>query len=211
MNQPCELLVASRNAKKCAEISALLAPYNIEVRNVSEFPNVSEVIEDGNTFGKNAAKKATQTAGETGLWVLGEDSGLMVDALKGAPGIYSARYSDLEGDGKNATDEKNNQKLISELAGVPDEKRGAQYVCHVAISNPAGEIQLTEEATCRGRIVDEPRGSNGFGYDPHFLIREYGKTFGELSPNVKQHISHRARAFQRLIPRLVKLLLGNAN
>ncbi len=201
MSDRPRLVIASRNAKKRREIEELLAPHAIEVLSVTEFPGVPEVIEDGVTFAENAAKKAIQTARFLNCWVLGEDSGLMVDALDGAPGVYSARFS---GDG--ATDEKNNAKLIAELANVPDDKRGAQYLCHAAISDPAGIIRLTVEATCRGRIIREPRGVNGFGYDPYFLIPEYHQTFGELSSIVKQHLSHRARAFERLISPLVRLL-----
>ena len=197
------LVIATRNAKKRREIEELLAPHGIEVLNVADFPDVPEVVEDGDTFAANAAKKGTQTARHLNRWVLGEDSGLMVDALGGAPGVYSARYS-----GEGATDEKNNVKLQLELADVPDEKRGAQYLCHAAISDPAGTIRLTVEATCRGRIIREPRGENGFGYDPYFLIPEYHQTFGELSSTVKHHLSHRARAFERLIGPLVRLLRG---
>ena len=195
------LIVASRNAKKRREIEELLAPHHIEVLSVTDFPDVPEVIEDGETFADNAAKKATQTARHLNRWVLGEDSGLMVDALNGAPGVYSARFS-----GDDATDEKNNVKLMAELANVPEERRGAQYLSHAAISDPTGTIRLTVEATCRGCIIREPRGSNGFGYDPYFLIPEYHLTFGELSSTVKQHLSHRARAFERLIIPLVRLL-----
>ena len=106
------------------------------------------------------------------------------------------------------TDLGNNRLLIERLAGVPDPQRGAHYVCHVAVSDPGGEVRLSVEATCRGRIVEEARGENGFGYDPHFLLREYHRTFGELAPVVKQQLSHRARALARLIPELVGLLRG---
>lgn len=201
MSASPKLVVASRNAKKRREIEELLAPHRIEVLSVTDFPEVPEVVEDGDTFAANAAKKATQTARHLKCWVLGEDSGLMVDALGGAPGVYSARYS-----GEGATDERNNAKLIAALADVPDDKRGAQYLCHAAISDPTGAIRLTVEATCRGRILREPHGANGFGYDPYFLIPEFHLTFGELSSTVKQHISHRARAFERLIAPLVRLL-----
>ncbi|MCX7420122.1 MAG: RdgB/HAM1 family non-canonical purine NTP pyrophosphatase [Planctomycetia bacterium] len=197
------LVIASRNAKKRREIEELLAPHWIEVHSVTDFPDVPEVIEDGVTFADNAAKKAAQTAQHLNRWVLGEDSGLMVDALGGAPGVYSARFS-----GEGATDEKNNKKLLSELADVPDDKRGARYLCHAAISDPRGNIRFTVEATCRGRIIREPRGANGFGYDPYFQILEYHQTFGELSSSVKHHLSHRARAFERLIIPLVRLLQG---
>ncbi len=197
------VVLASRNVKKSGEIRALLAPYHIELKSVGEFDGVPDVIEDGDTFAANAAKKATQTGTHLGMWAIGEDSGLKVDALKGAPGVYSARYS-----GVNATDESNNEKLIAELDGVPAEKRGAGYVCHVAVSDPEGNVRLSVEAACRGRITTESRGSNGFGYDPYFEIREYHRTFGELSPLVKQHLSHRARAFERLLPQLVAVLSG---
>jgi XTP/dITP diphosphohydrolase len=195
-----ELVLASRNLKKCGEIRDLLAPHGFELRSVTEFPEAGEVVEDGTTFAENAAKKARETALATGRWVIGEDSGLRVDALNGAPGVYSARYSD-----PGATDERNNAKLLQELAAVPTEERGAGYVCHVAVSDPSGNIRLSFEDTCRGRIIREPRGTNGFGYDPYFLIREYHQTFGELSGLVKCQLSHRARAFQKLIPRLKSL------
>jgi XTP/dITP diphosphohydrolase len=200
-----ELVVGSRNQKKIAEIAGLLAPFDINVKGISEFPDVPEVEETGSTFGENAALKATETARFINQWVLAEDSGIMVDALNGQPGIYSARYS-----GPNATDDSNNEKLLLELDGVPDSRRGAQYVCHAALSDPDGTIQLSVEATCRGRIGYEPRGSNGFGYDPYFVIPEYHRTFGELGTSVKQHLSHRARAFQRLIPKLIVVLRSAA-
>lgn len=194
------LVVGSRNRKKLEEITQLLEPHGITVVGIADFADIPEVVEDGDTFAVNAAKKAAETAQAINEWVLAEDSGLSVDALGGAPGVYSARFS-----GEGATDERNNQKLLKELAGVPAEKRGGHYTCHVAVSAPDGEIHLTEEATCCGRIIDEARGANGFGYDPYFLIPEYHQTFGELSACVKNQISHRARAFQRLTPKLVRL------
>ncbi|MBX3438167.1 MAG: RdgB/HAM1 family non-canonical purine NTP pyrophosphatase, partial [Planctomycetaceae bacterium] len=171
------------------------------VKSVAEFDGVEEVIEDGITFAENAAKKASQTSQAVGLWAIGEDSGLRVNALGGAPGVYSARYS-----GAGATDESNNARLIQALSDIPDARRGAEYVCHVAVADPSGEVQLSIESTCRGRITTAPRGTNGFGYDPYFEIPEYHRTFGELSPLVKQHLSHRARAFDRLIPELTRVL-----
>lgn len=200
-----QVVLASRNRKKSAEIDELLAPHGIRVQSVADFPDAPEVVEDGETFAANAAKKASQTAKALRCWCLGEDSGLMVDALAGAPGVYSARYA-----GEACDDAQNNAKLVREVAGVPLEKRTARYVCHVAVADPAGEIRLTAEGSCRGRIVEKAHGTNGFGYDPHFLIPELHRTFGELPPVVKRHISHRARAFERLIPRLVKLLRDEA-
>lgn len=195
------LVIATRNKKKLGEIRELLEPHGIEVLSLAEFDGVPEVEETGETFAENAALKATQIAKHLNKWTLGEDSGLMVDALQGQPGIYSARYS-----GPDATDEKNNAKLIAELDGVPTEKRGGQYVCSLAVSDPQGNVQLTEEATCRGRIATEPHGTNGFGYDPYFTIVELHKTFGELPSVVKNHLSHRARAFERVTPKLVAVL-----
>ncbi|MEZ6057545.1 MAG: RdgB/HAM1 family non-canonical purine NTP pyrophosphatase [Planctomycetaceae bacterium] len=194
------LVLASRNLKKSGEIRELLDPYGFQVVSVAEFPQMGEVIEDGDSFAANAAKKASETALTLGQWAIGEDSGLMVDALKGAPGIYSARYS-----GEGATDARNNAKLLQELANVPPARRGAQYVCHVAVADPEGKIRLSFEETCRGRIADSPAGENGFGYDPYFVIPEYHLSFGQLSPLVKRCLSHRSRAFRQLIPRLLSL------
>ncbi|MBD3676666.1 MAG: XTP/dITP diphosphatase [Planctomycetaceae bacterium] len=201
MSAKPSLVIATRNAGKLREIRGLLEPHGVEVLSLADYENVPEVEETGETFAENAALKATQIARHLNCWTLGEDSGLMVDALDGRPGIYSARYS-----GPEATDEKNNAKLIEELEDVPTEKRGAQYVCSLAVSDPEGTVQLTEEATCRGQIATEPHGENGFGYDPYFTIVELHKTFGELPPVVKQHLSHRARAFERVTPKLVAFL-----
>jgi len=201
MTQQPVIVLASRNQKKAGEISELLRPHGILVQSVADYPAASEVVEDGDTFAENAAKKASETALAISQWTIGEDSGLMIDALDGAPGIYSARFS-----GAEATDEQNNAKMIQELQNVPLEKRTAAYICNVAFSNPQGEICLQVEARCRGRMTESPRGQNGFGYDPYFEIIELHKTFGELAPIVKQHLSHRARAFERFIPQLVDLL-----
>lgn len=200
-----ELVLASRNRKKSAELSELLAPHGIRVVSVAEFPQATEIEEDRDSFAGNAAKKACETARQISRWVIAEDSGLCVDALSGAPGIYSARYS-----GPGATDERNNAKLIADLADVPDDRRGAHYVCHVALSDPQGELQLAVEETCRGRITREPHGTAGFGYDPYFLIPEYHTTFGELGTTVKHAISHRARALRKFIPGLLRILSANS-
>lgn len=200
MTDTPEIVLASRNPKKSAEIDALLSPHGIRVLPVSDF-DVPDVVEDGATFAENSAKKARETALAVGRWTIGEDSGLMVDALGGQPGVYSARFA-----GEPCDDERNNAKLIAELAGVPAEKRGAQYVCHVSVADPTGAIRLQVEGRCRGRIAEEGRGENGFGYDPYFLIPEYHRTFGELSPAVKRRLSHRGRALEQLVPRLVRLL-----
>ena len=205
-HDPLRLVVASRNSAKLREIGDLLAIHGVSVVGIDNFPDVPEVVEDGNSFAENAAKKAREPALRLAEWVLGEDSGLQVNALGGAPGIFSARYS-----GPGATDETNNAKLMQELASVPNERRTAHYVCNVAVADPAGGIRLQLEAACHGRISMEARGTNGFGYDPYFLIPEYHRTFGELSPVVKRHLSHRGRAFERLIPQLVRLLKNGPN
>lgn len=194
------IVLASRNRKKTLEVANLLSTIGFDVIPVTEFPDVPEVIEDGDTFAANAAKKATEVALALNQWVIGEDSGLKVDALNGAPGIYSARYS-----GEHATDEKNNVRLMAELADVPDERRSAGYVCSVALSDPTGRVRIAVEGTCRGRIIREASGSGGFGYDPYFLIPEYHRTFADLSLLVKQKLSHRARAFAKFMPQLLKI------
>jgi XTP/dITP diphosphohydrolase len=198
-----QLVLGSRNRKKSREVAEILAPHGVELVGIAEFPGVSEVVEDGATFAENAAKKAAQPAVALGRWVIGEDSGLIVDALGARPGVFSARFS-----GPGATDESNNEKLQEELAGVPLERRTAGYVCSVALADPTGAIRLTAEGHCRGLIITEPRGENGFGYDPYFLIREYHQTFGELSARVKHQISHRARALALFIPGLMRVLRG---
>lgn len=200
MTSPLTIVLASRNHKKAREVSEILAPAGFMVIPVTDFPDVPEVEEDGLTFAANAAKKASEVARQLNRWVIGEDSGLQVDALGGAPGIYSARYS-----GAGATDEKNNQKLIADLANVPDEKRGAGYLCSVALSDPNGDIRIACEGTCRGQILNEANGEGGFGYDPYFLIPEYHLTFGQLSSVVKHRLSHRARAFATFVPLLRKI------
>jgi XTP/dITP diphosphohydrolase len=195
------IVLASRNRKKAVEFAELLAPHGIELQRLSDFPAVPEVVESGTTFAENAELKASQTARALGCWTLADDSGLMVDALDGAPGIYSARYA-----GTDATDAENRDKLLCALANVPDEQRQAQFVCHLAVADNTGAIRLSASGSCPGLIIHEHRGDGGFGYDPLFLVPEYQKTFAELSLELKSHISHRAHATRQLIPQLVSLL-----
>lgn len=194
------IILGTGNAKKAGEVADLLAPHGWQIKTLADFETQPKIVEDADTFAGNAAIKAIETARHHGEFGMGEDSGLTVDALGGAPGIFSARYS-----GENATDDTNNEKLVRELEGVPLEKRGAGYVCSVAISDADGNIVLSVEGTCRGRIALEPRGTGGFGYDPYFLLREYHRTFGELGNVVKRKLSHRARAFAKLIPQLQRI------
>ncbi len=203
------LILATRNVKKGEEMAHLLLPpwepnprlQGLEIRTLVQCPEVPEVVEDADTFAGNARKKAAETASALGAWVVADDSGLTVDALNGAPGVFSARYAGEHGD-----DEANNRKLLDALDDVPEERRGAAFVCALAVADPSGAIRAETQGLCRGRITREVRGPNGFGYDPLFLIREYHKTFGELSATVKHQISHRARAFARLLPQLERLL-----
>ncbi|HEV3203033.1 MAG TPA: non-canonical purine NTP pyrophosphatase, partial [Gemmataceae bacterium] len=146
-------------------------------------------------FEVNARKKVTELAQMLGHWVLAEDSGLVVPALQGAPGVYSARYAGKQGD-----DAANNEKLLAALACVADDKRGAYYVCVAALADPQGNVQAVVEGRCQGVITRDYRGAGGFGYDPLFLIPEYHRTFGELSLRVKHALSHRARALTQLRP-----------
>jgi XTP/dITP diphosphohydrolase len=194
------LVLGTHNRKKRGELALLLAPFGLELRSLEDFPQAIEVVEDGDSFAANAALKATQQAVHLGQWVLGEDSGLAVDALDGAPGVYSARFS-----GPQASDESNNDLLLERLADVPLERRTAHYVCYAVLSDPSGNIRAESEGRCHGRIRHERHGSGGFGYDPLFEIVEYHRTFGELSPAVKAGLSHRARAIRAMIPSLLEL------
>ena len=187
------LVIGSKNPKKRREILEILGGLPFEVIDLTQCKPVAEVIEDKESFEENAAKKASQVALELGEWVLGEDSGLCVDSLGGAPGIFSARFAGTQGD-----DEANNAKLVAALKGVPLEKRRAHYVCAAAIANPKGIVVATARGECYGVILLERKGSEGFGYDPYFYLPEYHKTFGELPKAVKQAISHRARALEKL-------------
>jgi XTP/dITP diphosphohydrolase len=187
------IVLGTRNAKKAEELIDHLAGTPVQLRTLADYPQAPEVIEDGATFRDNARKKAGELARALGQWVLGEDSGLAVDALGGRPGVYSARYA-----GQAAADEANNSKLLEELAGVPDPQRTAHYVSTMALADPQGNIRAETEGRCNGRIAAAPRGRHGFGYDPLFVIPEYHKTFGELGLLVKRRLSHRARAVARL-------------
>jgi XTP/dITP diphosphohydrolase len=170
------------------------------LQSLDDFPQALEVAEEGKTFAENATLKAIVQARHLDQWVLGEDSGLAVDALDGAPGVFSARFS-----GDKATDESNNRLLLERLSGVPLEKRTAHYVCYAVLSDPQGNVRAQSQGECHGRILAEPHGSGGFGYDPLFEIVEYHRTFGELSPVVKACLSHRARAVRQMIPQLLGL------
>src|SRR5579884_1437737 len=198
------LVLGSRNRKKCEEIKALLGDLGLDLRDLTDWPDAPEVVEDGATFVDNARKKAVELARYLGQWVLGEDSGLVVPALGGRPGVHSARYAGKQGD-----DAANNARLLAELAPLPDDQRAAYYVCIAALADPTAQVRAVVEGRCHGFITRELRGNGGFGYDPLFLIPEYHRTFGELSPRVKHALSHRARALAQLRP-LLRTLLGRS-
>lgn len=178
----------------------MLAPWGFRVKTLADLPDAIDVVEDGDSFAANAVLKATQQAAHLGRWVLADDSGLEVDALDGKPGIYSARFA-----GPQATDDENNGRLLAELGDTPLERRTAHYVCHVAVADPTGAIRAESHDTCQGRIVFQPNGTNGFGYDPLFEVVEYHRTFGQLGPRVKQALSHRSRALRGILPKLLEL------
>lgn len=187
------LVLGSRNKKKLKEMLELLGDLKLELTDLTLYPNAPEVEETAATFAGNATLKATQLAPVLGTWVVGEDSGLVVPALGGEPGIYSARYA-----GKHGDDAANNAKLLARMAHLTGDERIAYYISTAVLSDPMGQVVGTAEGRCHGTIVTEQRGAGGFGYDPLFLVPEYGKTFGELSSEVKQSMSHRAKAFREL-------------
>ena len=189
-----KLIIASNNAHKLTEMKAILAPFFDDVQSMREAGIEHETVEDGETFTENAVKKARELAEISGCCAIADDSGLCVDALGGAPGVYSARYSGVHGD-----DKANNAKLLRELEGVED--RGAHYACAIALVWPDGRI-LTAEDYLYGEIAHDERGSNGFGYDPLFLIPELGLRTAEISPEEKNRISHRGKALRQLVEKL---------
>ena len=193
------LVLGTHNRKKAQELVDLLAPWGFECQTLADYPNAAVVEETGSTFAENARLKACQQAKHLVRWVLGEDSGLAVDALGGAPGVYSARFS-----GPHAADESNNRLLVEKLGDLPLERRTAHYISHVVLADPQENIRGESTGTCNGRIRFQPAGSGGFGYDPYFEIVEYHRTFGELGNIVKSVLSHRARAVRALIPKMLQ-------
>ncbi|MBI2093382.1 MAG: RdgB/HAM1 family non-canonical purine NTP pyrophosphatase [Candidatus Omnitrophica bacterium] len=195
-----EIVIATTNHHKAKELSELLRLRHVRWRTLDEFPGSLRIVEDGKTFEDNAAKKALAAARRTQCLALADDSGIEVDALGGGPGIYSARFS-----GKNATDRKNNEKLLRLLKDIPLRQRGAQYQCVLALSSPS-KILALRRGRWRGRIANSPCGNNGFGYDPIFVVPHLRRTVGEMSPSVKKRLSHRAMAARRMRPVLARLI-----
>ncbi len=187
-----ELVLATRNRHKAQELASLLSDLGISIRTMDAFPEVPDVIEDGKTCEANAIKKARAVSRATGLLAVADDTGLEVDALGGQPGVYAARYA-----GEHVTYEDNWRKLLRELSGVPHDRRTARFITVAAIASPSGEVQVAE-GQLQGVITEEPAGAQGFGYDPVFFVPELGMTLAELSPDEKNRISHRAKAFAQV-------------
>jgi XTP/dITP diphosphohydrolase len=188
------LVLATENKDKAKEIRAILSEcLSAEVLTLADFPGVTLPPEEGGSYRENAAVKARTVAKKTGEIAMGDDTGLEVDFLGGAPGLYSARYA-----GKGASYADNRKKLLADLSGVPVEKRTARFRCTVAIAWPDGAVKIAE-GVCPGRIAERETGGDGFGYDPIFFIPECGKTFAELSPEQKNRVSHRGRAVRAAV------------
>ena len=194
------LVLGTHNRKKLRELAEILGHLSFTLQSVADFAESLQVEESGTTFEENATLKATVQAQHLQHWVLAEDSGLLVDALAGEPGVRSARFA-----GPDATDEANNRLLLQRLASVASPQRTARYVCHLVLADPTGTVRARCSGECRGRIREQPAGSAGFGYDPLFEIQEYHRTFAELGDGVKSVISHRARALRRIVPELHRL------
>lgn len=198
-----KVLLATQNRGKVKELQELIAGEDIEVISLGDLEEWEEVEETGATFAENAAMKARIAAQRTGLVSIADDSGLEVDAIQGAPGVYSARYA-----GEPKDDEKNNDKLLKELEDVPEEQRTARFRCALVVASPTGEEFLTE-GVVEGRILNERRGKEGFGYDPLFYLPDFGRTMAQLNLSQKNKISHRAQAFRQVVPLLMELAHRN--
>ncbi len=199
MERPIQLVIATRNKGKTAEIRSLLSNFPITVANLDDFGPIPEVKEEGETFDENAYQKASFASRILGFPALADDSGLLVEALGGAPGVYSARYA-----GKNATDEQRCLKLLEELQGVSNRK--AVFECVISVAVPTGAA-LTYEASCEGIITERLQGTNGFGYDPVFYYPPLDKTFAEMTQEEKNRVSHRGKALQELQSEFDKVLV----
>ncbi len=192
-----KIFLATGNKHKIKEIEKIFKMDNVEILSINDGIEIPEVEEDGTTFEENSKKKALEIAKFTNMITIADDSGLCVDALNGAPGVYSARYA-----GEHGNDLDNNKKLVRELQGI--ENRKARFVCVITLAKPTGET-YSFRGEVEGDIIDVPQGTEGFGYDPHFFMKEYGKTLAEI-PEIKNKISHRARALEKLKENLDEIL-----
>lgn len=193
-----EIIVATKNKGKVREIGKMLKGLRLRLSSLNDYSDVPEIEENGKTFTENALKKARFYSEYFGKLAIADDSGLEVDALKGLPGVYSARYA-----GEGASDRKNNQKLLREMEGIPVSKRGARFKCALAIVSPDGRQGITE-GSCRGRIGIREAGSKGFGYDPLFVLPQYGKAMAQLTLEEKNSVSHRGKALRKLRKVIIK-------
>jgi XTP/dITP diphosphohydrolase len=199
-----KILVATTNPGKLAEISAML-DLDVEWAGLADFPNVNEIKEDGETFAENARKKAVGYAKKTGLWTIADDSGLVVDALGGEPGVKSARFSGAKDKDRKLLDHKNMVKVLKLLEGTPREKRTARFVCCLCLAR-AEKVLIETEGKLEGVVAEKEMGTNGFGYDPIFFVPKLEKSVAQLSREEKNAISHRGNAIRKLKPLLKKLL-----
>lgn len=197
-----QLVIASKNIHKIREIKSILNQLisNIDILSLIDFPEYTPPKETGNTFEENAIQKATHAAKSLNKWVISDDSGLVVPALNGEPGVFSARYA-----GDNATDADNRKKLLSKIEELDDKERFAYYECCIALASPEG-LKKTVCATCEGKLEIQERGGEGFGYDPIFMKHDYNKTFGELNEATKNKISHRRKALDKIITTLESIV-----
>ncbi|MDU2064130.1 MAG: XTP/dITP diphosphatase [Sporomusaceae bacterium] len=195
-----EIVVASKNKGKIKEIAEYFSHLPVTVLALDQCGDFGEVAEDGATFLANATKKAVEYAKQTKKFCLADDSGLEVDALQLAPGVYSARYA-----GEQATDAQNNEKLLHALKGVPEEARTGRFRCSLVLAGPDGEVLLTADGVCEGLILQAPQGSGGFGYDPLFFVPELGKTLSEVSIEEKNQLSHRGLALKEMAHKLAAM------
>lgn len=208
-----KILVATTNPGKLKELSELLANVGTEIEwlSLKDVPDMPEVVEDGDTFAENARKKAVEYAKATGLWTIADDSGLVIDALHGEPGIYSARYAVDEcssSSDRHDIDRCNYEKVLRQMQDVPEEERSARFVCSVSLASP-DDILIETSGKIEGIINHGPVGNNGFGYDPIFYIPDMDKTAAQLENTQKNQISHRANAIANFRPLFEKLLAGN--
>jgi XTP/dITP diphosphohydrolase len=203
------LVMATRNPGKIRELEVLLQDSGVKLLSLADFPKLPEIPEEGATFADNAATKAMEVARLTGRPALADDSGLMVDALGGAPGVFSARYAQDRTSPRPPSDADNWGKLLDELKDVPKGERGARFVCELAFATPDGRVRRAL-GECQGVIAVSPQGETGFGYDPVFWVPEYSATMAQLGPEIKNQISHRAKALAAFKTRLRSWLTEQA-
>ncbi|WP_203361568.1 XTP/dITP diphosphatase [Bacillus sp. REN10] len=198
------VIIATKNKGKAKEFAEMFASFGLDVETLLDHPEFADIEETGETFEENAILKAEAICKLTGRLVIADDSGLIIDALDGRPGVYSARYA-----GEEKSDEANIQKVLDELRDIPNEKRTARFYCALAIAMP-GKETTTVAGTCEGRMTKEKQGTNGFGYDPIFYVERFGATMADLAPETKNSISHRGQALKKLREQLPALLEGDA-